>query len=398
MPHKAAEETTRRARITEAENALRAERLQTLGRLTGGVAHDFNNLLSVMMLNLEETILELPSDHPTQAWLGAALLATTRGAELTSRLLDYAGRTRVKPQQINLSETFVELSTLLNRTLGEQFVLTLDPGPSSDRAYADPCQLENALMNLVINARDAMPNGGAIAITASCHDITAPKNDVESELQPGRYVVIAVTDQGIGIPAENFGRVFEPFFTTKPPTCGNGLGLSMVYDFARQSGGHVGMTSTLGRGTTVSIYLPVGAQGGFEHVHPTSASAWTAGGLRALVVEDQPAVLDAVTRMMRQVGFEVTPTANAAAALSKLAADGGFDLLVSDIVLPPPMGGAELAIAARELAPRLRVLLTSGCPKDILDGLGGAECNAFLAKPYTRDTLRGILSHLFKDA
>ena len=381
-----------------AENAMRAERLQTLGQLTGGVAHDFNNLLSVMMLNLEETILALPSDHPTQAWLGAALLATMRGAELTSRLLAYARRTQLKPQHVDLSRTFVELSTLLNRTLGEQFVLTLDSGPSSDRAYADPCQLENALMNLVINARDAMPNGGAIAITASCHDITAPKNDVESELQLGRYVVIAVTDQGIGIPAENFGRVFEPFFTTKPPTCGSGLGLSMVYDFARQSGGHVGMTSTLGRGTTVSIYLPVGNQGGFEHDSPTSPSSWMAGGLRALVVEDQPAVLDAVTRMMRKFGFEVTPTANAATALSKLAAGDNFDLLVSDIALPPPMSGADLALAAGQLAPRMKVLLTSGYSTDRRDILGGAECNAFLAKPYTRDTLRGMLSHLFKDA
>ena len=256
--------------MPEAENALRAERLQTLGQLTAGVAHDFNNLLSVMMLNLEETILELPSDHPTQAWLGAALLATLRGAELTSRLLAYARRTEVKPQQVDLSKTFVELSTLLNRTLGEQFVLTMDPGSSSDRAYADPCQLENALMNLVINARDAMPTGGAIVVTASCQDITPSKNAVENALQPGRYVVIAVTDQGIGIPAENLGRVLEPFFTTKPPARGSGLGLTMVYDFARQSGGHVGMTSTLGRGTTVSIYLPVGAHGSFERDRPTS--------------------------------------------------------------------------------------------------------------------------------
>ena len=385
-------------RQKEREQALlRNERLKTLGQLTGGVAHDFNNLLLVTMLNIEQTILEMPSSHPAQAWLSAAMLATTRGAELTSRLLAYGRRTGLKPRRIDLGQTFVELSTLLKRIVGEQFVLTLDPGPPSDSlyAYADPCQLENALMNLVINARDAMPNGGLIAITASCRDITSSGGDVEGELQPGRYAVIEVADQGVGIPAELLGRIFEPFFTTKSPSSGSGLGLSMVHGFARESGGHVGITSTPGHGTTASIYLPVRANESFEYGRPTTEPAWTAGGLRALVVENQPAVLDAVTRMMSQFGFEVTPAASATAAFSKLAAGEEFDLLLSDIVLPPPMSGADLAIAARGFAPRLKILLTSGYSDDKLSLLGEAECNAFLAKPYGRETMRVTLHHLF---
>jgi signal transduction histidine kinase/CheY-like chemotaxis protein len=382
-----------------AQALLRTERLKTLGQLIGGIVHDLNNILLVTMLNLEQTAIELPADHPTQEWLAAATLASTRGAELTSRLLSYSRRTGLEPRRIDLHQTFAELATLLNRIVGEQFVLTWDPGPPSDRlsVHADPCQLETALMNLVINARDAMPEGGRIAITAACRDIPAREGAGDGALQPGCYAVIEVADQGVGIPAALLGRVFEPFFTTKAPGSGCGLGLSMVDRFARQSGGLVGITSTPGHGTTVSLYLPVEAQDGLDHERPAGAPAWTAEGLRVLVVEDEPAVLHAVTRMMSDFGFEVTQAASATVALAKLAAGDVFDLLFSDFVLPPPMSGAHLATVARGYAPNLKVLLTSGYLDDHLISLGHAECDAILAKPYGRETLRGVLGHVFAE-
>ncbi|MGI4808779.1 MAG: PAS domain S-box protein, partial [Janthinobacterium lividum] len=247
--------------ITQSKTAelgrLRAERLSMLGQLTGGVAHDFNNLLTVTLLNLEEAIESVPSHDVLQDLLKPALHATMRGAELTSRLLAYARRTPLRPDRIDLPRFFGELSTLLQRSIGEQYHLDLRLSSSAEGLVADPGQLENAIMNLAINARDAMPGGGCVTITAASRNIDTFMFGVEGEIQPGCYIVIEVKDEGEGIPPELISRVTEPFFTTKTTSSGSGLGLSMVYGFAHQSGGYIGITSILGEGTIVSIYLPL---------------------------------------------------------------------------------------------------------------------------------------------
>jgi PAS domain S-box-containing protein len=379
---------------------LRAERLRTLGQLTGGVAHDFNNLLTVTMLNLEGAIEDLLPDHPVQDLLRPALHAAARGAELTSRLLAYARRAPLRPEKIEIRTLFDELSKLLGRSLGEQYQLDLRPGMFTDEVFADPGQLENAIMNLAINARDAMPDGGTIAIIARCCDISEQTPGVDTDIQPGRYAVIEVCDHGTGIPPELLPRVSEPFFTTKPPESGSGLGLSMVYGFARQSGGHLHIMSTPGGGTTVSIYLPAKTVAIVQvdrGSRPQSGTRWSANGLRVLAVEDQAPVLQAVTRMLRQLGFEVTAVQNATAALAEFDADPSYDLLFTDIVLPAPMSGTELANRARQIVPRIRVVLTSGYSEDGLSVATDARCDGFMAKPYGREQLRLTLSRIFPD-
>ena len=382
--HKKAEQAT-----------LRAERLKTLGQLTGGIAHDFNNLLTVMTINIEEAIIEFGQGHPAHDLLDPARLAAERAAELTSSLLSYALQAQLRPKYIDVSKMLGELSTLLGRTLGEQHVVQIRPGSLTDEIHADPAQLENALMNLAINARDAMPDGGVITITADKREIVPGTVCLDGEIASGQYAVLDVADQGTGMSPQLLTRVFEPFFTTKAPHRGSGLGLSMVYGFARQSGGYVGIESTPGQGTTVSLYFPLKLAAG-DRIEPTAQkSQWQADGLRVLVVEDQRPVLSAVTRMLTQFGCVVTPVETAPEALLAMGQQPAFDLLFSDIVLPPPMSGAELSAEAKRLSPGLRVLLTSGFAENGLGKAGDALCDEFLSKPYGREKLRGLLNQMF---
>ena len=381
-----------------AEQALlRTERLKTIGQLTGGIAHDFNNLLTVTTLNIEEAIHELGPAHPAHELLNPALLAAERAAELTSSLLSYALQAQLRPRRIDLAKMLGELSTLLGRTLGEQHRVQVQSGAVIDELHADPAQLESALMNLAINARDAMPDGGLITISTSKREVVPGTVCLDGEIRPGQYAVIDVADKGSGMSADLLTRVFEPFFTTKAPHRGSGLGLSMVYGFARQSGGFVRIVSSPGQGTTVSLYFPLKAAPlGKADTQPVK-SQWQANGLRVLLVEDQRPVLDAVTRMLQQFGCVVVPVETAAAALSAMHQEPAFDLLFSDVVLPPPMNGTDLAAEAKRISPGLRVLLTSGFSENGAALVDESRCDEFLNKPYGREKLRSLLSDMFSD-
>ena len=379
---------------------LRNESLRALGQLTGGVAHDFNNLLTVVILNLEEAQDVLEEEHELQEVLVPALHAAIRGAELTSQLLSYARRATLRPERVRPDEFFGALRPLLNRVLGERFELQVLLRHNGGSAMVDPAQLDSAIMNLVINARDAMPSGGNITLETRSVTLASDSPGFPDEVTPGRYVVISVTDRGTGIPAHLLARVFEPFFTTKSVGKGSGMGLSMVYGFARQSGGHVTIDSTEGQGTTVRLFLPVAA-GPAEEPEPedVDTAEWNANGLRALVVEDQESVLRTVTRMLRQLGFDVAPAMSAEAALDELETGGPFDVLFTDIVLPGVMDGVALAEEIRARSPATRILLTSGFTEHSLSAADMASPDVdFLAKPYKRQDLQSKFAAMFPRA
>ncbi len=383
---------------------LRSEKLKSIGQLTGGIAHDFNNLLTVVTLNLEEALDTIPEGEPLHDVLKPAMHAAMRGAELTKQLLSYARRAALRPERVRLSGFFENLRPMLTRTIGKRYDLQLavhDDGT----AFIDPSQLENAIINLVINARDAMPDGGCIQVSTSLATVAAADElpdrrapDVPDDLAPGRYLRISVADTGTGIPPDVLARVFEPFFTTKDVGRGSGLGLSMVYGFAKQSGGQAVISSELGVGTTVRLFLPVvGSKG--KAAPPLPTPAWQSRGLRALVVDDEPDVLAIAARMVSNMGLEVTTALTAADAATRLQESEGFDLLFSDVRLPGPVDGVALAAQARAQLPGINVLLTSGytdhCPA-ALDGtaVGLPGDTRFLAKPYTRQALHDALTAL----
>ncbi len=294
-------------------------------------------------------------------------------------------------------EFFGALRPLLNRVLGERFELQVLLRHNGGSAMVDPAQLDSAIMNLVINARDAMPQGGTIVLETRSVTLAAGSPGFQDEVTPGRYVVISVSDRGQGIPAHLLPRVFEPFFTTKEVGKGSGMGLSMVYGFARQSGGHVTIESTEGQGTTVRLFLPVAAGATDEpELDPADSPEWTANGLRALVVEDQESVLRTVIRMLKALGFKVVSAMSADAALDELESAGPFDLLFTDIVLPGIMDGVALAEEIRARSPNTRILLTSGFTEH---SLSAADLNSsdveFLMKPYKKQDLQSKFSGMF---
>ena len=385
-----------------AEQALlRNESLRALGQLTGGVAHDFNNLLTVVILNLEEAQDVLAPDHDLQEVLAPALHAAIRGAELTSQLLSYARRATLRPERVRPDEFFGALRPLLNRVLGERFELQVLLRHNGGSAMVDPAQLDSAIMNLVINARDAMSQGGTIVLETRSVTLAADSPGFQDDVTPGRYVVISVGDRGEGIPAHLLSRVFEPFFTTKEAGKGSGMGLSMVYGFARQSGGHVTIDSKPGpgpnQGTTVRLFLPVAAATPEQpEQEPEETPEWNARGLRVLVVEDQESVLKTVTRMLKALGFAVTAATNTDAAMDHLDTEAPFDLLFTDIVLPGALDGVGLAEDVRLRSPETRILLTSGFTEHSISAqdVTGPGVD-FLMKPYKRQDLQAKFSAMF---
>ena len=336
-----------------------------------------------------------PPNAPMQEILQPAMHAAQRGAELTKQLLSYARRATLRPEQVELSAFFRSLKPLLTRTLGKRFDLQLQMRHDGT-AFVDPAQLENALLNLVINARDAMPDGGVIRVETSLAVITAAHSDAPDDLAPGSYLLASVSDSGSGIPPEVLPHVFEPFFTTKDVGRGSGLGLSMVYGFAKQSGGHAVVTSEMGVGTTVQLFLPLVTA--VEPPLPVATSpAWQRRGLRALVVDDEPDVLSTAARMLSNMGLEVKTAGTAEDAAAQLG--DGFDLLFSDVRLPGPVDGVRLAAQARARTPGISVLLTSGYTDHSAAALddpnGGMPGDTrFLPKPYTRQALHAALTAL----
>ena len=376
---------------SKAEAALRqGQRMEAVGQLSGGLAHDFNNLLVVIIGNLELLQERLHGDAEAHMQIEAMLQAAWRGADLTGQLLAFARRQILEPKVIDLNGLVKATSGLLRRTLGERIVVELRQADSLWPVLADPAQLESALTNLAINARDAMPGGGRLLIETSNCTLDEAYVELHADVVPGDYVMLAVSDSGTGIAPSVLPRVFEPFFTTKGNGKGTGLGLSMVYGFVKQTHGHIQIYSEVGQGTTVRIYLPrVGGS-----AQPTAESRERDAEVRAalciLVVDDRADVRAIVARQLRELGHRVLEATGAEAALAILGGEEPIDLLFTDVVLPGGLDGDELARRGEALRPQLAVLLTSGFADATLrsDRLTGLRQRyTLLSKPYRRRDL-----------
>jgi PAS domain S-box-containing protein len=381
--------TERKARakaLAETEDRLRqAQKMETVGQLTGGVAHDFNNLLQIVTGNLDILLRNLPDDAPRlRRSAEGAMTGARRAATLTQRLLAFSRRQPLDPKPIEINRLVTAMSELLHRTLGETIEIETVLAGGLWRAEADPNQLENALLNLAVNARDAMPDGGKLTIeTANTHlDQAYAAHNLE--VATGQYVVIAVSDTGAGMSAETVTRAFEPFFTTKEVGKGTGLGLSMVYGFVKQSGGNVKVYSEVGHGTTVKIYLPrlVGQAVETAQAQPLP-QAPGAHGETILVCEDDEGVRAYSIEVLRELGYRVLEAADGAAALSVLEGAEPIDLLFTDVVLPGGMTGAVLAARAGALRPGLRVLFTTGYARNAIVHHGRLDAGVeLITKPF----------------
>jgi PAS domain S-box-containing protein len=363
------------------EQLAHAQRLDAIGQLTGGIAHDFNNLLTVVMGSLQLLDFEYDAQPGAREVIASALRSVERGAELTSKLLAFARRQHLSPRAVHPASLLGDLELLLRGTLGDNIRLQVDCAPDLPSTYADPSQLDSALVNLALNARDALPDGGHIVIDASERWID-PAN-AQPDLRPGHYIVFSVADDGHGMSADVLEHACEPFFTTKAIGRGSGLGLSMVYGFIKQSGGHLGIESAPGCGTRIELLLPVAPKVDGEG---RKASEGPVGGFgTVLVVEDEASVLEIATSFLRSLGYEVIAVDSAVAALERLAGNEPISLIFSDVMLGGGMNGIELAEAARTLRPQLGVLLTSGYAAD--SSIDFSHPFELLRKPYRREAL-----------
>ncbi|RII82374.1 PAS domain-containing sensor histidine kinase [Neopusillimonas maritima] len=375
-----------------------AQKMDAIGQLTGGVAHDFNNLLTVILGNTE-LIHELVEDNEELSGLAAMTVsAAKRGAELTQRLLAFARRQALEPKLLNLNQLVSEMENLFRRTLSETIDLRFILTDELWACEADPHQLESALLNLIINARDAMPQGGRLTVETDNVSLEEKSRAAAFDLPTGKYVVLSVSDTGHGISADVLNQVFEPFFTTKPPGKGTGLGLSMVYGFLKQSGGQAKIYSEPGEGTTVKLYFPRSQTRETPRVFEQHHTVAPRGTETILVVEDDELVRTHVVSLLTGLGYRVIETTNGPDALIKLQQHPEIALLFTDIIMPGGLNGRQLADTALARYPRLRVLYTSGYTENAIVHHGRLDPGiALLGKPYTRQALahklRAVLEH-----
>ncbi len=381
------EDITERTRLEE--QLRQAQKMELMGQLTGGVAHDFNNLLAVIQGNAE-LLADQVGDGDRRA--AAILRATTRGAELTQRLLAYSRKQPLNTRTFDLARLVAGMSDMLKRTLGETVDLVIIAPPDLWHAQADPGQVENALLNLALNARDAMPGGGKLTVECSNAKLDDAYAAELPETEAGDYVVLAVSDMGSGMTAKVRARAFEPFFTTKEVGKGSGLGLSMVFGFAEQSGGQLTIYSEEGQGTAVKLYLPR-AEGAVQGEDTSPAREVPRGrGEAILVVEDDPDVRALAVRMLQDLEYRVTDVPDAATAHAALAGRTPVDLVLSDVVLPGGTSGPEFAEQARETYPNLKIIFMSGYPAEAAtrNGFLGSG-QVLLNKPFqTRDLAKAL--------
>ncbi len=374
---------TERTRI-EAQLA-QAQKMEAVGHLTGGVAHDFNNLLAVILGRLQLLDEELGDRPELRNWVRSSLKAVDRGATLTKSLLAFSRRQALTPVELDLNAVIDDVDDMLRRTLGETYEFRVAKASEPWHVEADPGQLQNALLNLVLNARDAMPNGGTLVISTANVTLAAGDANRQGELQPGDYVMLAVSDTGAGMSREVAERAFEPFFTTKDVDKGSGLGLSMVYGFVKQSGGHVTLDSQPGRGTTVRIYLPrkVGARS-VAQAKDVDLPSVPRGTSAILVVEDNDELRQLTRDQLERLGYTVLQAGDGAEGLRILRETPGIDLLLTDVVMPHGMSGPELAETATALLPKLKVIFMSGYTeqRDMLERARGHGTLRLLQKPF----------------
>jgi PAS domain S-box-containing protein len=373
------------------EERLRlSQRLEVIGQLTGGLAHDFNNLLAIIVGNLQLIEEHIQGNHECEELVADAIWSAERGAQLTHRLLAFARRQRLNPALTDVNHVVGEMTDLLRRTLGEQIQVQEVLSPGLWKTMIDRGQLENALLNLVVNARDAMPDGGVLTIATGNIELPAEDEAKTDTIAHGRYVKLAVSDTGSGMAPDVLERIFEPFFTTKRFGQGSGLGLSMVYGFVRQSGGEIVVTSEAGSGTTVKIFLPRVDETAVDAAAGASpAATGVSGGGTILVVEDDARVRSTTARVLARHGYTILEAEDSAAALAILA-DRRVDLLFADVVLPNGLDGVALAHQVVARWPHTRVLLTSGYAAEAaIEGTERVPESRFelLPKPYPRDAL-----------
>ncbi|MEE4154011.1 MAG: ATP-binding protein [Erythrobacter sp.] len=381
------------------EGASRSRALEAVGQLTGGIAHDFNNLLAVIQGNAELlTLSDLAQEDAECVSLIAR--AAHSSAQLTARLLSFSGQIHLNLARVDLAEVLRELAPLLRSGLTEAVDLAIEIEPGRYHVEVDQAALEQAIINLAVNSRDAMVSGGTVRITcAQCRLPSATVQDI-GEVREGDYACIRVIDTGKGMAKEVLSRALEPFFTTKQVGQGTGLGLSMVYGFARQSQGALTIESEPGQGTTATLYLPMSDLP--LPARPSAAiarSAQPASGRRVLVVEDQPDIRRHAAKMLARAGFEVASAPDAASALDLLEREGPFDVLFTDVLMPGGMNGVQLSNAAAHIVPDMKVLYTSGFPADAFDQIGldnASELN-LLKKPYRTTELIAAIGRLIED-
>lgn len=377
---------------------FRSQKMEAVGQLTGGISHDFNNILMVILGNLELLKLRLPEgDHHTVELIDETLRATRHGQDLTGDLLAFSRRRQLNPQPVGINPLVENIVRLLGRTLGATVQIMTATSRDAGVALVDPAALEAAILNIALNARDAMPEGGTLTIRTSKADITqAPRTD--DDLAIGQYARLAIQDTGTGMPPAVVARVFEPFFTTKTGAGGSGLGLSMVYGFAKQSGGTVTIASEPGQGTTVIIYLPLTRSEPRAAAQPAARIQPPLVSRTILVVEDEAAVRTTVRRQLETLGHKVRVADSAASALPLLRGPEPPDVLVTDVVLGAGMNGIDLAAAAREARPGLPVVFMSGFTavpeaQERIKALGAP----LLSKPSTLSQLDRALSAVCPD-
>lgn len=368
-----------------AEDMLRqSEKMRALGQLAGGIAHDFNNVLAVIIGGIE-ILTDAVQDRPDYAELARDILDSALGGSLLTRRLLAVGRKQpLQSQLVDMNALLVGVVDMLRRTLGEAIEIEAICAPDLWHISADPSQIRDALLNLALNARDAMPKGGRLTIESANFHPDAPTELARDELGDGDFIVLMVTDTGVGMPEPVLQRALEPFFTTKLPSMGSGLGLSMVYGFAKQSGGHLGIESAVGVGTRVRLFLPrAGERAAATGEAPSAPNVIAKGTETILLVDDNQSLLQVTRRNLASWGYKVIAAANGRAALAILETGERVDLLFTDIVMPGGMSGPELASAARRVNPWLKVLLTTGYTAE------GSEQRAedVIYKPYNRGEL-----------
>lgn len=379
----------------QAERALQqAQKMEAIGQLTGGVAHDFNNLLQVVQGNLQLLLKDVAGIDRAERRVSNALAGVSRGAKLASQLLAFGRRQALEPRVINISRFISGMDDLLRRSLGEAIEIEVITTGGLWNTYADPTQVENAVLNLAINARDAMEGSGKLTIEVGNASLDQDYARTHAEVTAGQYVMLAVTDTGSGMPAEILEKVFEPFFSTKPEGKGTGLGLSMVYGFVKQSGGHIKIYSEIGQGTTVKIYLPRSAADEDREVL-VQAGPVVGGTETILVVEDDEEVRGTVVETLNDLGYRVLTAKDAQAGLNVVESGLPIDVIFTDVVMPGPMKSREMARRAKERLPNLAVLFTSGYTENSIVHGGILDAGVeLLSKPYSREALARRIRHV----
>jgi signal transduction histidine kinase len=368
-----------------------AQKMEAVGQLTGGVAHDLNNILTVITGTIE-ILAEGVADRPELVAITKMIdEAVARGADLTQRLLAFARKQPLQPREVDVNSLVIEVTNLLRSTLGEQVEVRMMLAGDTSRALIDPSQLTNAILNLALNARDAMPDGGKLSIETGDVVLDDSYVSMNPDVTAGNYVMVAVTDSGHGIPAGILGNVFEPFFTTKDVDKGSGLGLSMVYGFVKQSNGHIKIYSEEGHGTTVRIYLPPVLEAA-QSVEPESAPGVERGHETVLVVEDDSLVRRFVLAQIKSLGYVTVEAVNATEALVVIDGPQKIDLLFTDMIMPGSMNGRQLAEAALQRRASLKVLFTSGYSNEAIIHHGHLDAGVLLlGKPYRRAELAQMI-------